>query len=297
MTTCSGRRDDREHVLVTGASGLTGRALCAALAPRFIVHAASRTGVIPEPRPEVCTHVLDLADPWFETLLPSRVDHVVHLAQSRRYREFHEGARDMFEVNVASTARLLEWARVAGARHVTLASSGSVYAESATVLRESDPLVLEHVNGFYAASKLAAEILSAPYAGEFDVTLLRPFFIYGKGQDQNMLLPRLLASVRDKVPVRLSGHNGFRFTPTHVSDVVRAVEASFELTGAHVINVGGPEVLTLRTVCAAIGRRLGEEPVFHVVEEAPNDLVPDLTRMHHLLASPKMRFDEGLALL
>ena len=61
------------------------------------------------------------------THLPSHIDGVLHLAQSHAYRDFPAGAVDMFRVNVASTASLLEYARRAGASRFYLASTGSVY--------------------------------------------------------------------------------------------------------------------------------------------------------------------------
>ena len=54
----------------------------------------------------------DLSMPGWSNQLPEKnVDVVIHLAQSRRYREFPDGAEDMFQVNVASAFELLEWAR------------------------------------------------------------------------------------------------------------------------------------------------------------------------------------------
>ena len=41
---------------------------------------------------------------------PESVDAVIHLAQSRSYRHFPVDSREMFDVNVVMTMRLLEWA-------------------------------------------------------------------------------------------------------------------------------------------------------------------------------------------
>ena len=112
-----------------------------------------------------------------------------------------------------------------------------------------------------------------------------------------MLVPRLVRSVREGLPIRVAGSAGFRFTPTHVSDAVRAVQAALRLDGRHVINVGGPEVLTLRAACEAIAAELGVAPVFEETNDEPADLVPDLALMSELLGSPKVGFAAGVGTL
>lgn len=290
-------RRQRPVVLVTGVPGVTGSSLCAVLSNRYEVHAVSRRRAPANIAASITWHQIDLTQTDFTRQLPDRVDAVVHLAQSRRFREFPAGIHDVFGVNVAAVVRLLDWARGAGARHVTIASSGSVYPPSRGVLRETDALAPRAI-GFYAATKVAAELLASAYVGEFIVTVLRPFFIYGPGQDEAMLVPRLIRSVRNGEPVRLSGSDGFRFTPTHVSDVVRAVAASLDAQDSHIINIGGPQVLTLRDACDVIGNAMSIEPVFERAEGEPDsDFVPDLARMHSLLSAPTVRFEEGLATL
>src|SRR5206468_7571481 len=48
----------------------------------------------------------DLRHPLEGAGLPSSIDAVVHLAQSRRYREFPAGAEDVFALNVRATFEL-----------------------------------------------------------------------------------------------------------------------------------------------------------------------------------------------
>jgi UDP-glucose 4-epimerase len=109
------------RVLVTGATGSIGPHLIRRLAPGNEVFAISRH-VDPElDRVEWIRP--DLSRPLDHAALPGGVDAVAHLAQSERYRDFPDGATDLFAVNVRSTASLLEYARGAGARasrgHVT----------------------------------------------------------------------------------------------------------------------------------------------------------------------------------
>src|SRR2546426_11157922 len=98
----------------------------------------------------------NLAGPIDPSRLPASVDVIIHLAQSRQFRRFPEQAADIFAVNTAATARLLDFARRAGARSFVYASSGGVYGGSETPLSESAAL---RPGNFYAASKTAAELL------------------------------------------------------------------------------------------------------------------------------------------
>ena len=42
--------------------------------------------------------------------LPKNIDAIIHLAQSRHYRKFPEKALDVFNINISSTAHLLDYA-------------------------------------------------------------------------------------------------------------------------------------------------------------------------------------------
>ncbi len=103
-------------ILITGATGLIGAVAIRRLSQTHRVYALARrrpTG--PEAR-DASWIECDLGRPWETTALPEGIDVVIHLVQSRRFREFPEGAGDMFEVNIASTMRLLAYAHQAGAR-------------------------------------------------------------------------------------------------------------------------------------------------------------------------------------
>jgi UDP-glucose 4-epimerase len=71
--------------------------------------------------------VQDLSN--LEAQLPQKLDAVIHLAQSYRFREFPAGAMSVTNVNVVATAHLLESAARKGVQHFICASTGGVYAE------------------------------------------------------------------------------------------------------------------------------------------------------------------------
>jgi UDP-glucose 4-epimerase len=270
-------------VLITGANGLIGRHVVAALEPNQEVWALAHT-TVPAERRGAHWIAADLASSAFITTLPPRVDTVVHLAQSAHYRDFPERASDIFAVNVASTALLLDWAQRAGVRRFILASAGGAN-------RVTPAAGL----GYYLSTKRSAELLAESYRTHFAATILRFFFVYGAGQRPTMLIPRLVDSVREGRPIALTGEQGLRLNPIHVDDAVRAVVRATEIDAAKEFDVAGPDVLTLRAIADIIGDKVARQPQYVVDAAAtPDDLVGDIRAMSERLAVPRVRFEDGV---
>lgn len=281
-----------QRYVVTGATGLIGRALVSKLCEFGEVFAVVRAArSLAPPVKEV---VLDLADPAFDRALPTQADAVVHLAQARAFAQFPDSARDVFDVNLGSTSRLLDWARRSGVRAFVFASSGGIYAPSPHPHKEEEPPAFTGRLGYYYATRHAAEILALTYAEYFTPIGLRFFFVYGPGQAANMLMPRLICSVIDRKPLQLQGNDGLRFNPVHVSDAVQAVLAAIGLDRSAIVNVAGPQVLTLRKAGEIIGAHLGVEPRFELIGGDPIDLIGDTARQCKLLIQPHILFRDGI---
>ena len=280
-------------LLVTGTSGLIGRHLIEAVRTHHEVHALHRPGA-PSRGTGIRWIATDLTDRNFLDALPSGVDGVIHLAQSRRFRDFPEGARDVFGVNVESTAALLDWSVRTGVRRFVLASSGGIYGYGRDPFTEEHPVGSAGPLGHYLASKHCAELLSESYADHMTVTILRFFFVYGPGQRPDMFIPRLVRSVAEGRPIMLGGEDGLCTNPVHVTDAVSAIRHALKLEQSHRINVAGPDALSLRHIAGAVGTKLGRTPRYSVDPAAePRDLIADIGKMRRLLAPPAIRFAEG----
>jgi UDP-glucose 4-epimerase len=278
------------RALLTGGTGFTGRSLLRALAARGdTVYALCRPdGASPEPLEGIETIVQDLVAPLGDEL-PREIDAVVHLAQSRRYREFPAGAGDVFEVNANATVRLLQWAREAGAGAFVYASSGAVYAPGPEPAHESDVV---SPGNFYAASKRCGELACEQFRGQLNVHVLRFFFIYGPGQE-NMFLPGLVGRVRGKEEVALAGDDGIRMNPVYVDDAVRAIIGALEAPESMTLNVAGPDVVSLRELSELLGELLGREPRYAIGDSRP-DVVASIDALRHAGLGPDVSVEEGL---
>ena len=252
-----------QRILITGASGLVGNALVERLANHARVIALVRDSVPDLPKEvEVVRFDLRQSD---VPLLNDVPETVVHLAQSPRYREFPDGAAEVFEIGVAATHRLLAWARQQGVQRFVYASSGGIYGHGDMAFEEDAPVVgpagpLSH----YLTTKHCGELLTESYGNVMIVIILRFFFVYGRRQRRDMLIRRLVDCVAEGCPIVLQGEDGIRINPIHVNDAAAAVAAACDLSESHKINIAGAEILTLRRIGEIIGEQVGRSPRFEL---------------------------------
>ncbi|MFQ4139207.1 NAD-dependent epimerase/dehydratase family protein [Nodosilinea sp. PGN35] len=282
-------------LLLTGTTGLLGRHLVQHLtAAGAEIHGIVRSQP-PFSTPQVTYHTVDLGTEWSQDALPKQVDTVIHLAQSDHFRNFPEKAPDIFQVNIASTARLLDYARKSGVKTFIYASSGGVYSNSHRPLHENSPIIPLGQLSYYLGSKLCGEVLVQSYAAYFQVIVLRFFFMYGPGQKRSMLIPRLMDSVKQGRPIMLEGPEGLHLNPVHVEDAAAATAAALATSESATFNIAGPDILSLRQITEAIGEFLKTPPCFDIVDREPHDLIGDNTAMKTALVAPTRHLSDSLA--
>ena len=197
---------------------------------------------------------------------------VYHLAARAGVQDsWGGGFAEAWEVNVAGTQAVLEAALVAGVRRVVVASSSSVYGETAAPdgRRTVSPI------SPYGASKAACEHLAGVYARRgLDVVTLRYFTVYGPRQRPDMAMHRMFESVRPEGPAfvrRGSGSQTREFT--FVGDVAAATAAAGALAAAagRTFDVGGGTRASLNDVIAAVGALAGRPVPVRTVDRAAGD--------------------------
>ena len=284
-----------KKVIVTGAAGLMGYDLVSALlAAQYEVWILGRSNPF-----ALSSNVhwinIDLQDKWDCTHLPEKADAVFHLAQSEHFREFPEKAESVFAVNTLSTLQLLNYAVKSGAKRFIYASSGGIYGFGDKGFSEEDEIRSQGDLGFYIGTKHCSEILVENYLNYFNVAVLRFFFVYGKRQRKNMLIPRLVSQVSDHTPIQIQGTEGIKINPIYVSDAVNALFNCLSLSGNHKINIGGSEILSLKNICDIIGKLLAVTPNYAFnPAKTPASIYGDITKMCKLLHTPIIHFSSGI---
>jgi len=279
-------------VLVTGATGLIGGSLVRRLGSEHELICVCRREPPSELQDAAEWIRADLSMPIDRRSFPKAIDGIVHLAQSDRYRDFPQGSEDLFAVNVASTNDLLEYGRNAGARAFVLASTGGCYEPRPEPVDEGAPL---RPPGPYFRSKRMAELLLENYADLFGGAILRLFFVYGPGPAER-LVPRLAQKIVRGEEVVIEGDPGMRLNPIFADDASAAIAAALALERQEVVNVAGPEVVTITELVNRLARALGRPASVRHTDARAGDLVADTTRMNDRLGiAATTTLDRGLA--
>lgn len=221
-------------VLVTGATGLLGAALCL----RLVREGANVTAWAIEDRPwtrldleppegpgRIERAVVDLTSAELAPRLDEARPRVVfHLAAKTLVEEALEDPVAAFEVNVMGTARLLEGLRSTGtAARIVLASSDKAYGPSDSLPYTEDmPL---RPRAPYDSSKACAELLAAAEARCFGLPLVlsRAANLYGPGDcHRSRLVPGILADLLDGRAPRVRSDGRARRDFLFVEDAVEA---------------------------------------------------------------------------
>ena len=211
-----------QRVLVTGASGFTGRYVIERLrAAGCDVHdlrsGDTATSVNLLDRAALKQHVAKV-----------RPQRVVHLAAISFVA--HGDADEIYRVNVAGTRNLLEALASLDETpaNVLLASSANVYGNASGVLDEHAPLSPQND---YAVSKMAMEAMAALWTDRLPLTLVRPFNYTGVGQDEKFLIPKIVAHFRRGAGVIELGNTDVSRDFNDVRGVAAAYERLLAMPG------------------------------------------------------------------
>ena len=279
-------------ILVTGANGLLGHAVVERLSQEHQVTAIVRN-LPAEPNGFVNYLEFDLSQEWDTSVLPSDIEVIIHLAQSNNYKNFPDSALEVFNVNLSTTIKLLDFGKKVGINRFILASTGGLYAQRKLPLNEDSQLFAPDRMSHYLGTKLSAEIFSSNYRPFFHVDILRIFFMYGPRQKVNMLIPRIISSVKNEIPITLAGSAGIRINPIFVDDVVTVIRERVHSKDSQVFNVAGADVVSLREIAETIGRNLGKTPQFEFLSSQP-DLVSNMDKCSSILNGKITPLEVGL---
>lgn len=242
------------RVVVTGATGFLGGALCRRLLERGDqVFALGRNLEALKVLGDVGAIAVAIDLTFGVAALDIRADAMVHAAALSSAW----GPSPAFvAANVEGTRTAIAIAHSAKVRRFVHVSTPSIYFKLADQLNVSEDHSLPPPINAYAATKRAAEALVIA-AEHLDPILLRPRGIYGPGD--TALLPRLIRAAKQRALPLI--RDGSAVTDlTHVDDVVSALICALEAPPRpknRIFNISGGGVLNVRDVANKAAARAG----------------------------------------
>ncbi len=308
------------RILVTGAAGFVGAAVCARLLDRgeqvvgfdnfnayydvALKHArvarlAGRNGF------QMVT--ADLADPGAVRGLvaASKIDRVVHLGAQAGVRHSIDQPFDYERSNLAGHLEVLEAARHEGVSHLVYASSSSVYGDrprAGEAFSEAD--AIDHPVSLYAATKAAGELMSSAYANlyRFPQTGLRFFTVFGPWGRPDMAYFSFTRKILAGQPIEVFGEGQMARDFTYIDDIVEGIVGALDHPPAagenRILNIGAGRPVELMDMISILERALGREAVKIFRPMQPGDVTRTYADVSKLAAltgyQPRVTLEEGL---
>jgi nucleoside-diphosphate-sugar epimerase len=233
-------------VLVTGARGLVGRAVCAhltGLGTPVVAVAHRPTGDLAGP-PGLA---LDLtADSLLHALGGQRLSSVVHCAALVPTNPAYPDSPTSAAGNRAIDENVYEAAAADGTRVVYVSSCGLYDPRQAQSKTEGAPVAARTP---YFEAKLAGEQLFSRLEGSVVMRLSGPV---GPGMRANLVLPRFLATALAGGSLTLWGSGAREQDFVDVADVARFVGLALQHAGSGIFNVASGVPVTMRALAETV---------------------------------------------
>ncbi len=268
------------RVLLTGATGLIGRAAVSALAETEAeVIALSRHGQV-----ETAHHTLpcDLLSPEQTSAVvrEARASHLLHLA-------WHDGPKDRWvsPANLdwmAATLHLIREFSDAGGERAVCAGSCAEYDWSIPELTETSPL---RPRTLYGAAKAGTgmTLCAAQETLGLSLAWARIFFVFGPGEPPGRLLGDLITNLKAGRPADCT--DGLQERDfLHVDDLARALSALLGSDVAGAVNIASGSAIAVRELIGEVAGQLGRPDLIRLgaITRHPDDpacLAADVTRL------------------
>jgi UDP-glucuronate 4-epimerase len=153
-----------------------------------------------------------------------KFDKVIHLAAQAGVRYSLENPQAYVESNIVGFVNILEACRHHNIKHLSYASSSSVYG-----LNERMPFSIhhnvDHPISLYAASKKSNELMAHTYSHLFNLptTGLRFFTVYGPWGRPDMALFLFTKAILEGKPINIFNNGEMSRDFTYVGDIVEGV--------------------------------------------------------------------------
>jgi len=309
------------RILVTGAAGFIGSALCEQLVlsnhnvtavdnfSNYYDVSLKRLRVKELLNPlnlEVLN--LDICDQAKveKIIVSSRPEAVIHLAAQAGVRLSIGDSRKYVDSNLVGFSNVLISTIENKIPRFLYASSSSVYGDKADIPYRESELNL-HPNSFYGSTKLANELLVPTLVKNSETIArgLRFFTVYGPWGRPDMAYFRMIANVIAGAEFNFFGDGSIERDFTFISDAVGSViNLTLELEErkpgfSDVVNLGGGRPLSMNFLIELVGSITGRKVSFERFETNLNDArktMSDASYIQNLIGSkPSTKLEDGIS--
>ncbi len=188
----------------------------------------------------------------------ARPDLVVHLAAQAGVRYSIEHPEAYIGANLVGSFNVLDLARVAGVKHLLMASTSSVYGGN-EIMPFAESQATQQPLTLYAATKLGSEAMGHAQAHIWGlpVTMLRFFTVYGPWGRPDMALFKFVRAMLAGEAIEVYDDGRMARDFTYVDDIVRAVSLLSEADPPSIGENGVSPTAPFRAVNVGRGAPVG----------------------------------------
>jgi UDP-glucuronate 4-epimerase len=229
-------------------------------------------------------------------------EQVVHLAARAGVRPSLENPTSYVESNITATLNLLEACKNHKVTKFILASSSSVYGDSAHKIPFEEEQDCSKPISPYAATKKACEELCYTYHHLYGINIiaLRFFTVYGPRQRPDLAIHKFAKLIHSGQPIMMFGDGSTSRDYTYVTDTLQGVMAAVKNTDIkyEIINLGGAKTTTLARLIELLEQNLNKKTNIQQMPTQPGDVpltYACTSKAKKLLSyEPKVSIEEGI---
>ncbi|MHC4876765.1 MAG: NAD-dependent epimerase [Planctomycetota bacterium] len=246
-------------------------------------------------------------------------DHVVNLAAQAGVRYSLTNPHAYVDANLTGFVNVLEGCRHSGVKHLTYASSSSVYGGN-TTMPFSIHHNVDHPISLYAATKKANELMAHTYSHLYGLptTGLRFFTVYGPWGRPDMALFLFTEAILAGKPINVFNNGQMRRDFTYVDDIVEGVirvsdniptgnpdwssanpDPATSAAPYRVYNIGNNQPVELMHLIEVLEGCLGKKAEKNFMEMQPGDVPATYADVDDLIRDvdfkPSTSIEDGVA--
>lgn len=227
--------------------------------------------------------------------------HVVHLAAQAGVRHSVTHPHIYVDSNITGFLHILEGCRHAQIPHLLYASTSSVYGASTRYpFSEDDPC--GQPISLYGATKRANELMAHSYSHlySFATTGFRFFTVYGPWGRPDMALFKFTQNILEDRPIDVYNRGLMLRNFTYIDDVVEGLVRVLGQPGegARVFNLGNPKSTLLLNYIQEIEKNTGKKAIFNFLPMQPGDSAQNPADTHKLTEftgfTPQISVQDGV---